>query len=88
MSRTRNQRRRDRTLRLVFTAFLTVVALAALTAAAALCAGLEQYEAERAPAISGTVSTVDFLPEDFNEAAFAEAMGRYSVEEGYVLPLD
>lgn len=88
MNRTRNQRRRDRAVRLVFTAFLVIVALAALTAAAALCTGLEQYEADRAPAITGTASTVDFLPEDFNEAAFAEAMGRYSAEEGYVLPLD
>lgn len=85
MSRTRNQRRRDASLRRLLTVALVVVLLAAVAMAVYLWAGIE---AARESGAWGLVSTgQDYMPEEFDERAYRAALQRYNVEQGLILPL-
>lgn len=87
MSKTRNQRRRDRWLRRIATAVLLAIILAALMATAVMWIDLDRRSREMAEReISGPVISARCLPEDWDEWAYRDACQRYYAEQGWVIP--
>ena len=86
MSRTRNQRKRDNLFDRIFTLIMLAFVIALTVAVFRSCRDINELQEK----INGTTATVvrasDYLPSDFDRAAFEAASYRYEIEQGHIIP--
>lgn len=88
MSRTRNQRRRDRIIRRVLLLAMMIAIVCLLIALFKQCAEIEQMQRERLARSDSyaVIRASDYLPKEFDRDAYEDACRRYEIENGHVIP--
>ena len=88
MSKTRNQRRRDRIFEWFFRVLFFVLLILCLALLCKQCRDIEELQ-EKVGSTNLTIVAADtYLPEGFSaeSAAYQAALQRYEIEQGHILP--
>lgn len=88
MSRTRNQRRRDRMIERIFTIAMLIAFAVLVIMLARQVRDLSDMEARMRSTNVEAVRAEDFLPQGFSaqSAAYQAACQRYEIEQGHIIP--
>ena len=88
MSRTRNQRRRDRIIERALTVIMLIAFAVLVVVLARQIRDLSEMEARMRATNVEAVRAEDFLPQGFSaqSAAYQGACQRYEIEQGHIIP--
>lgn len=86
MSRTRNQRRRDRIFETVVLIFLAVVVIGLTIETIVQHREMEDLREQMAERGAIVVRAENYLPAHFDRSAYEAASKRYEIEQGHIIP--
>ncbi len=88
MSRTRNQRRRERIFEQIVTVTMLLLLLVLMAVSLCQCRDSNELQERRSSTVVTVMREEDFLPQGFDPSCpeYQAALRRYDIEHGYIIP--